>query len=231
MKGLFATAFLTVLVLPVAASAYDPVPDQALVRVLGERIDGDVNQGLLPNDRAALMRAEIEAAQKLVTNGDSQATAMLADIDRDLAPYDNTVDINEASRDLMYHVADTITIAMRDGAAWQVDNAQNTDIMDLKQKGTLYPPGVQGAYLAKSPGYTAITLSDPATGKHVRFRFYIVDKAAANEKAYRMVAPLVVARHADPRLVLSELKLAGTPSSPMFTRGVLRLTGAAWRRD
>ena len=151
-----------------------------MLRALGERIDGDVNQGVLPTDRAALLRAELDATQKLITNGDSQATAMLADIDRDLAPYDKTVDINEAGVDLMYHIGDTITIAMRDGAAWQVDSVQNTDIMDLKQKSVMNPAGVQGAYLAKSPGYTAITLSDPASGKHVRFRFYIVDKAAAN---------------------------------------------------
>lgn len=168
-----------VLVVPPAVAAYDPGPDQALVRVLGERIDGDVNAGILPPDRAALMRAEIEAAQKLVTNNDSQATAMLADIDRDLAAYDHSVNINEADRDLFYHVGDTITIAMRDGAAWQVDSVQNTDIMDIKGKNAMNPTGVQGAYLAKSPGYTSITLGDPASGKHVRFRFYIVDKAAS----------------------------------------------------
>jgi hypothetical protein len=52
--------------------------------------------------------------------------------------------------------------------------------MDVKQKGAMNPTGVQGAFLAKSPGYTAITLSDPASGKHVRFRFYIVEKAAAS---------------------------------------------------
>jgi hypothetical protein len=164
---------------PLAAGAYDPGPDQALVRVLGERIDGDVNQGLLPPDRAALMRAEIDAAQKLVTNGDSQATAMLADIDRDLAAYDNTVDINEADRDLFYHSGDAITIAMRDGVTWQVDNVQNTDIMNVKAPNAMNATGVQGTYLAKQPGYTGITLTDPASGKHVRFRFYIVDKAAA----------------------------------------------------
>jgi hypothetical protein len=163
---------------PVAAWAYDPEPDQAMVRVLGERIDGDVNAGLLPDDRAALMRAEIEAAQKLVTNSDSQATAMLADIDRDLAAYDNTVDINEASRDLFYHTGDAITIAMRDGAGWQVDGVQNTDVMNVKTPGAMNATGVQGVYLAKGPGYTAITLTDPASGRQVRFRFYIVDKAA-----------------------------------------------------
>jgi hypothetical protein len=179
MKRSFAAVLMTLLAAPVAVAAYDPIADQATIRVLGERIDGDVNQGILPGDRAALMRAEIDAAQKLVTNGDSQATAMLADIDRDLATYDNTVDINEANRDLLYHVGDTITIAMRDGATWHVDSVQNTDIMDLKQKDAMNPTGVQGAYLAKSPGFTAITLSDSASGKHVRFRFYIVDKAAA----------------------------------------------------
>jgi hypothetical protein len=165
---------------PLAAVAYDPAPDQSMIRVLGERIDGDVNAGVLPTDRAALLRAEIEATQKLVTNNDSQATAMLADIDRDLAAYDNSVDINEANRDLFYHVGDTITIAMRDDAAWQVDNVQNPDIMDVKQKGAMNATGVQGAYLAKSPGYTAITLTDPASARHVRFRFYIVDKAVAS---------------------------------------------------
>ena len=151
-----------------------------MIGVLGERIDGDVNQGLLPNDRAALLRAELEATQKLITNSDSQATAMLADIDRDLAVYDKTVDVNEANGDLFYHVGDSITIAMRDAAAWQVETVQNTDVMDVKRKDALNPPGVQGVYLAKSPGYTAITLADPASGKHVRFRFYIVDKAAAS---------------------------------------------------
>jgi hypothetical protein len=151
-----------------------------MVTVLNERIDGDVNGGLLPTDRAALMRAEIEAAQKLVTNRDSQATAMLADIDRDLAAYDNTVDINEANRDLFYHSGDAITIAMRDGVAWQVDNVQNTDIMSVKKPNAMNAAGVQGIYLAKQPGYTGITLSDPASGKKVKFRFYIVDKAAAS---------------------------------------------------
>jgi hypothetical protein len=166
---------------PLAAGAqYDPTTDQAMIRVLGERIDGDVNQGLLPTDRAALMRAEIEAAQKLVTNGDSQATAMLADIDRDLAAYDNTVDINEANRDLFYHSGDAITIAMRDGVAWQVDTVQNTDIMNVKNPSAINATGVQGTYLAKQPGYTGITLTDPASGKHVKFRFYVVDKAVAN---------------------------------------------------
>jgi hypothetical protein len=176
-------AALTVLlaVIPLAANAqYDPTADQATVGVLNERIDGDVNQGLLPTDRAALMRAEIEAAQKLVTNKDSQATAMLADIDRDLAAYDHTVDSNEANRDLFYHTGDAITIAMRDGVAWQVDNVQNTDIMNLKNPNAMNPPGVQGIYLAKQPGYTGISLTDPASGKKVRFRFYIVDKAVAN---------------------------------------------------
>jgi hypothetical protein len=168
-------------VVPLATAAqYDPAADQAMVRVLGERIDGDVNQGQLPTDRAALMRAEIEAAQKLVTNGDSQATAMLADIDRDLAAYDNTVDINEANRDLFYHSGDAITIAMRDGVAWAVDNVQNTDIMNVKNPNAMNAAGVQGVYLAKQPGYTGITLTDQATGKHVKFRFYIVDKAVAN---------------------------------------------------
>ncbi len=170
--------FATLLACPAVVSAYDPAADQAMVRVLGERIDGDVNQGLLPTDRASLMRAEIDAAQKFVTNGDSQATAMLADIDRDLAVYDNTVNVNESGRDLCYHVGDTITIAMRDGRAWQVDNVANTDIMDIKQKTAMNATGVQGAYLAKAPGYTAITLTDPASGQHVTFRFYIIDKAA-----------------------------------------------------
>jgi hypothetical protein len=173
---------LTVLLVlvPLAAAAYDPVPDQAMMRVLNERIDGDVNAGLLPSDRAALARAEIEAAQKLVTNGDSQATAMLADIDRDLAAYDNTVDIDEANRDLLYHSGDAITIAMRDGVDWKVDKVQNTDIMDVKKPGAMNPTGVQGTYLAKQPGYTGITLVDPATDKRVIFRFYIVDKAAGS---------------------------------------------------
>jgi hypothetical protein len=165
--------------LPHAVLAYDPTQDQAMIRVLGERIDGDVNQGLLPDDRAALMRAEIAATQKLVTNGDSQATAMLADIDRDLSAYDNTVDIDEAERDLFFHSGDAITIAMRDGVEWKVDSVSNTDIMNVKSPGAMYPPGVQGIYLAKQPGYTGITLSDPASGKKVRFRFYIVDKAAS----------------------------------------------------
>ncbi len=173
MVALFAAMLLLA---PVAVSAYDPAPDQTMVRVLGERIDGDVNAGLLPTDRAALMRAEIDATQKLITNSDSQATAMLGDIDRDLAPYDYTVDSNEAERDLFYHLGDTITIAMRDGVAWHVDSVQNTDIIDVKTKDAVYASGVQGAYLAKSPGYSALTLSDPASGKHVRFRFYIVDK-------------------------------------------------------
>jgi hypothetical protein len=150
-----------------------------MVRVLGERIDGDVNQGVLPGDRAALMRAEIDAAQKLVTNGDSQATAMLADIDRDLAAYDNTVDIYEADRDLFYHSGDAITIAMRDGVAWTVESVQNTDIMNVKTPGAMNATGVQGTYLAKQPGYTGITLTDPASGKRVHFRFYIVDKASS----------------------------------------------------
>jgi len=181
MRRLFLALLLALLsVAPLAATAYDPAPDQALVRVLSERIDGDVNQGLLPADRAALMRAEIDAAQKLVTNSDSQATAMLADIDRDLAVYDNTVDINEANRDLFYHAGDAITIAMRDGAAWQVESVQNTDIMDVKTRDAMNVTGVQGVYLAKQPGYTALVLADPASGRHVRFRFYIVDKAVAN---------------------------------------------------
>jgi hypothetical protein len=181
MRVLCTAAVLALLAgLPQAAFAYDPAPDQATIGVLSERIDGDVNQSLLPTDRAALMRAEIEAAQKLVTNGDSQATAMLADIDRDLAAYDSTVDINEANRDLFYHSGDAITIAMRDGVAWQVDSVQNTDIMNVKNPNAMNPPGVQGVYLAKQPGYTGITLSDSASGKKVKFRFYIVDKAIAN---------------------------------------------------
>jgi hypothetical protein len=150
-----------------------------MVRVLNERIDGDVNQGLLPSDRAALMRAEIDAAQKLVTNSDPQATAMLADIDRDLAQYDDTVDIDEANLDLFYHSGDAITIAMRDGVDWKVEGVQNTDVMDVKAPSTMNPTGVQGVYLAKQPGYTAITLVDPASGRHVKFRFYIVDKAVS----------------------------------------------------
>jgi len=179
MKSLKIAALAAALsLLPVAAFAYDPTLDQALVTVLGERVDGDVNQGLLPDDRAALMRAEIMATQKLVTNGDSQATAMLADIDRDLAAYDNTLDIFESGRDLLYHSGDSITIAMRDGVAWQVESVQNTDIMNVKTPGAINPPGVQGVYLAKQPGYTALTLVDPASGKHVGFRFYVVDKAA-----------------------------------------------------
>jgi hypothetical protein len=179
MRSTFAAALAALFTLPpLAAAAYDPAPDQAMIRVLGERIDGDVNQDLLPTDRAALMRAEIEAAQKLVTNGDSQATAMLADIDRDLAAYDKTLDINEADRDLFYHSGDTITIAMRDGTAWGVESVANTDIMNVKTPSALNAPGVQGVYLAKQPGYTALTLQDPASGRHVRFRFYIVDKAA-----------------------------------------------------
>jgi hypothetical protein len=165
---------------PLIAGAYDPAPDQAMVRVLNERIDGDVNADLLPTDRAALMRAEIEAAQKLVTNGDSQATAMLADIDRDLAAYDATVDVNETGRDLFYHSGDSITIAMRDGVDWQVEKVQNTDIMDVKAPNAMKAAGVQGIFLAKAPGYTGITLVDPASGRHVAFRFYIVDKAAAS---------------------------------------------------
>jgi hypothetical protein len=176
----FALAAVLAAVPLAAAAQYDPTADQATVGVLSERIDGDVNQGLLPTDRAALMRAEIVAAQKLVTNRDSQATAMLADIDRDLAAYDNTVDINEANRDLFYHSGDAITIAMRDGVAWQVDNVQNTDIMNVKNPSAMNATGVQGVYLAKQPGYTGITLTDPASGKHVKFRFYIVDKAAAS---------------------------------------------------
>lgn len=180
MKHLLVTVIAAIFALsPAVAMAYDPAADQAMIRVLGERIDGDVNQGVLPADRAALMRAEIEAVQKLVTNGDSQATAMLADIDRDLAAYDNTLGINEANRDLLYHTGDAITIAMRDGAAWQIDNVQNTDVMDIKTKGALNAAGVQGLFLAKQPGFTAITLVDPASGKHVKFRFYIVDKAIA----------------------------------------------------
>jgi hypothetical protein len=180
MKRSIVAALVAVLLAPGAAWAYDPAPDQNVIRVLNERIDGDVNQGLLPTDRAALMRAEIEAAQKLVTNGDSQATAMLADIDRDLAAYDNTVDVNEAGRDLLYHSGDAITIAMRDGVAWQVDSVQNTDIMNVKNPNAMNAAGVQGVYLAKQPGYTGITLTDPGSGKHVKFRFYIVDKAVAN---------------------------------------------------
>jgi len=178
MKGPWIAPLVALLALvPVAGAAYDPVPDQAMIRVLSERIDGDVNQGSLPDDRAALMRAEIEATQKLVTNGDSQSTAMLADIDRDLAAYDNTLDVNEAARDLFYHSGDTVTIAMRDGAAWQVEKVQNTDIMDVKTPGAMLASGVQGIYLAKQPGYTAIVLADPASGRHVTFRCYIVDKA------------------------------------------------------
>jgi hypothetical protein len=180
MKSRIVAAIVALCLAPLAAAAYDPAQDQNTIRVLGERIDGDVNQGLLPNDRAALFRADLEATQKLISNGDSQATAMLADIDRDLAVYDNTVDINEANSDLFYHVGDSITIAMRDDAAWQVEAVQNTDVMDVKRKDALNSPGVQGVYLAKSPGYTAITLADAASGKHVRFRFYIVDKAAAS---------------------------------------------------
>jgi len=166
--------------IPLAARAYDPTQDQAMIRVLGERIDGDVNQGVLPDDRAALMRAEVAATQKLVTNGDSQATAMLADIDRDLSAYDDTVDIDEASRDLFFHSGDAITIAMRDGVDWHVDSVQNTDIMNIKTPGAMNATGVQGVYLAKQPGFTRITLVDPASGKHVEFRFYIVDKAVSS---------------------------------------------------
>jgi hypothetical protein len=165
---------------PVGALAYDPTQDQAMIRVLGERIDGDVNQGVLPDDRAALMRAEVAATQKLVTNGDSQATAMLADIDRDLSAYDDSVDIDEASRDLFFHSGDAITIAMRDGVDWHVDSVQNTDIMNIKTPGAMNATGVQGVYLAKQPGFTRITLVDPASGKHVEFRFYIVDKAVSS---------------------------------------------------
>ncbi len=172
-----AGAAAAILLSPLAAAAYDPAADQALVGVLDERIDGDVNQGLLPTDRAALMRAEIVAAQKLVTNGDSQASAMLADIDRDLAAYDNTLDINEADRDLLYHSGDAITIAMRDGVEWKVESVQNTDILNVKTPGAMNSTGVQGVYLAKAPGFTALTLVDPASNKHVKFRFYIVDKA------------------------------------------------------
>jgi hypothetical protein len=179
MNGRYAALFAALLVFgPVAARADDPVQNQAMVTVLGERIDGDVNQGLLPDDRAALMRAEIAAAQKLVTNGDSQAPAMLADIDRDLSAYDNSLDINESGRDLFYHSGDAITIAMRDGVAWQVESVQNTDIMNVKTPGAMTATGVQGTYLAKQPGFTRITLVDPASGKHVGFRFYIVDKSA-----------------------------------------------------
>ena len=72
-------------------------------------------------------------------------------------------------------------IAMRDGVAWQVDNVQNTDIMNVKNPSAMNASGVQGVYLAKQPGYTAITLTDPASGKHVKFRFYIVDKAAGSQ--------------------------------------------------
>jgi hypothetical protein len=169
-------ALLTVI--PFAAQAYDPAPDQAMIRVLNERIDGDVNANLLPTDRAALMRAQIDATQKLVTNGDSQATAMLADIDRDLAAYDNTLNINEADRDLLYHSDDAITIAMRDGVDWKVD-VQNTDVLDRKSPTAMLATGVQGIYLAKQPGYTGMTLADPVSGKQVRFRLYIVDKAVA----------------------------------------------------
>jgi hypothetical protein len=95
-----------------------------------------------------------------------------------LATYDNSLDVNEANSDLLYHSGDTITIAMRDGIAW-IDSVQNTDVMNVKTPGALNATGVQGVYLAKQPGYTAITLVDQASGRHVGFRFYIVDKAVA----------------------------------------------------
>ncbi len=161
------------------ALAYDRAPDQAALTVLGERIDGDVNQGLLPDDRAALMRAEVNVTQKLITAGDSQATAMLADIDRDLSAYDNSIDVNEADRDLFFHTGDTITIALRDGVGWKVETIQNTDVLDLKSKNELNPPGVVGVYLAKQPGFTRVVLVDPASNRHVRFRIYVVEKSSS----------------------------------------------------
>jgi hypothetical protein len=174
----FCCAVAVALLVPAAASAaYDPAADTNTLRALSERIDGDNAQGLLSGDRAALLRAELASARTFVANGDPQATAMLADIDRDLAPLDKSLDANEAGRDLLFHTGDKIVLAMRDGVAWQIGEKRNTDVLDVLATGAANPAGVQGTLLAKQPGDAAVTLVDPASGRQLRFRFIIVDAA------------------------------------------------------
>ncbi|GAC1533084.1 MAG: hypothetical protein NVS2B17_00300 [Candidatus Velthaea sp.] len=173
------TAAALLVFTPGAALAYDPGADQSAARVLSERIDGDVAQGLVPAARAALLRAEIAAVQRALANSDSAATDMLAEIDRDLAAADLNLDANEANRDLLFHTGDKITLAMRDGRTWQIDGITNRDVLDRMVSGVMYVQGVQAVLLAKGDGFSALTLLDPATGTRLRFRFTIVARTPA----------------------------------------------------
>ncbi|GAC1409016.1 MAG: hypothetical protein NVSMB64_17730 [Candidatus Velthaea sp.] len=179
MTRYIVTAAALLALVPSAVFAYDPAADRAATRVLAERIDGDVAQGLVPAARAALLRAEVAAVQRAIANNDSAATEMLAEIDRDLAAVDLNVDANEANRDLLYHAGDKITLAMRDGRAWQIDGITNRDVLDRLASGVMYVQGVQGVLLAKSDGFSAVTLLDPASGMRLRFRFTIVSRTPA----------------------------------------------------
>lgn len=176
MKRLTALAVVAALLAPLPAAAYDPARDQALVRVLSGRIDGDVSQGLVPSDRAALFRAELDAAQRAIANNDSQASAMLDDIDREISLLDRTLDMADANHDLLFHVGDQITIAMRDGRTWRVDAVTDRNVFDLTRMGVAYPTGVQGVYLAKSSGSVVVTLADADNGQKVRFRLTFVPR-------------------------------------------------------
>lgn len=168
--ALIAIAFL----LPQPVRAYESGPDLASASVLGARIDGDVAQGLVTSARAALLRAEIAAAQRSIANGDAQATDMLADIDRDLAALDLSLDANEAGRNLLYHVGDKITIALRDGAAWQIEKISDPNLFGRVRPDAIDATGVQGTFLAKDVGTVLVSLLDPASGRHRRFTLTFV---------------------------------------------------------
>lgn len=179
MKRSVTLACVLALLVPLPALAYDPAPDLASARVLGARIDGDVAQGIVSGARAALLRAEIAAAQRSMANDDAQATEMLADIDRDLAVLDLTLDANEAGRDLLYHVGDKITIALRDGVAWQVEKISNPDLFDLLRPDEVNATGVQGVFLAKDTGTVLVTLLDPSSGRRLHFSLTFVMRATS----------------------------------------------------
>lgn len=174
MKRFVIAAVAAALLVPTPAFAYDPGPDTARARVLGERIDGDVAQGVVSGAKAALLRAEIAAAQRSIANNDAQATDMLDEIDRDLAVLDKTLDATEAGHDLLYHIGDRITIAMRDGGDWHVEKISNPNAFGLARAGAMDATGVQGVYLVKDTGTIAVTLLNAASGRRVTFSLTFV---------------------------------------------------------
>lgn len=144
------------------------------------RIGEDVNAKVLSEDQAKLFRAGLAAIKALAAT-DSSAFPMLDELDRDLAIHDRVLAAPEDGMQFVVQTGESVTVAMHDERQWTVTTS-DPNVLAPPRVGVMWARGVQGVFVAKSPGESILTLQgrnvpEPgavATPTNIRLvRFYI----------------------------------------------------------